>query len=207
MGVKWVYYVDLENVQPVITNPDCEVIYVTTDFCPKKGNINIRSSGKNALDYALVSVLASRLSYNEIYVIVSKDKGYDIVIDYLAAQGYLLCRHDGVSCTYMPERIEEFLKVMTVDVSDFTQKLSALYKRRTKHKLDNSDVKEVFGSKIKSLPSAIIHIVCRAYNLGYSHESFEQFCEGMIPTKDSALRASLIKVLQNEGIELRGCLK
>lgn len=61
----------------------------------RKEYLSIKTGGKNALDFQLVTWLGYRLAKTplESYVIVSKDTGFDAVVDFWKKRGMEVCRN------------------------------------------------------------------------------------------------------------------
>ena len=160
-----------------------QVVRIVTNNCSMKGDIKIQATGKNALDYALVSILAGSLSLDEVYAIHSNDTGYDYAISYLCEKGYFVER-----CFYASQK--------GGSVGDL---LLELYKRRQLGKLTGVDVTDVFGKYTKSLHSTLLQVVNRAYKLGISVSDFEAMLSGTKLVVDISLRQVLLWVYVDSG--------
>ena len=104
--MKNVYLVDCENVgkDNLIVNSDSTVYYFTSNHMKKmklsdtEQEIHIEHNReKNALDNVILvslGILICRYGNEVTYHIISKDKGYDFICNFLTESGYTIKRHD-----------------------------------------------------------------------------------------------------------------
>jgi hypothetical protein len=70
--------------------------------------VRLTSAGRNALDFVLVYYLgcAVAASPTDSFHIISKDKGFDPLIEHLRSKQILACRHDGFDALHFPDTAE-----------------------------------------------------------------------------------------------------
>lgn len=104
-AVKYVYLVDYENVGnriKIAQKSESKIFYFSNKRemdCIKSNEVclNLKVSGKNALDFILDSrlgFLIATYGKKKSYIIVSNDKGYDTVINYWKSLGYSVSRRE-----------------------------------------------------------------------------------------------------------------
>ncbi|MCI7327288.1 PIN domain-containing protein [Hornefia butyriciproducens] len=115
----------------------------------KKEYLPIKTGGKNALDFQLVTWLGYMIARNENaeYCIVSNDTGFDYAIDFWEKRGARVMRSadlNGVQMKHMREKLKELLPAETRDEADRIMELISKYK--TKQGINNALVKK-YGSE------------------------------------------------------------
>jgi hypothetical protein len=70
--------------------------------------VRLTSAGRNALDFVLVYYLgcAAAASPADSFHIISKDKGFDPLIEHLRSKDILVYRHDGFDALHFPTKAE-----------------------------------------------------------------------------------------------------
>ena len=115
----------------------------------KKEYLPIKTGGKNALDFQLVTWLGYMIARNENaeYCIVSNDTGFDYAIDFWEKRGARVMRSadlNGVQMKHMREKLKELLPAETRDEADRIMALISKFK--TKQGINNALVKK-YGSE------------------------------------------------------------
>ena len=111
-------YVDYENVQnirlPLIAGKPVTVTLVLgcqqntlpveltsrlLEHAPQVRLVKTKAAGKNALDFVLACELGGHCGWdrNAAYHIISKDKGFDAVVEHLQSHGIRVARHEAFS--------------------------------------------------------------------------------------------------------------
>lgn len=169
-NVKRVFVMDMENTNNFgfltkyeITKKDEVVLFLSDKSKPIvsrdlqyiiDNKINLKSEfvsvgTKNAMDFQIVSYISLNIKSNREYYIVSDDKGYDTVIDYMATKTNRKIQR-------ITQNVEEIKDIAIVEIlnsipgdDDFKNKLKQInFKDRVK--VHNTLVSE-FGEKGKEI--------------------------------------------------------
>ncbi len=149
-------YVDYENVQnvklPLIAGKPATVTLVlgsrqnslpvelTKALLDHAGQVRLvetKASGKNALDFVLSCELGGRCATQPkaVYHIISKDKGFDAVIEHLTSHGIRVTRHESFDAVPIFKSAGPVMQntVRTPTPPTLEGRVSAILEKLTKH--------------------------------------------------------------------------